>query len=466
MPKTLETMLFILTDFIAMISAFFLWSRIRLTLGYFSESSMGGFFIISLILFVFWFLIFAFYGHYQFWFTKSRIDEFLNVTKTISIGIFLIFLLTFDLENDLSRPFQPSRLMILLYWFMMVTFVGSGRVLLRSIHRNMLERGIGHRNTLIVGWGKKAFGLFDMVQAAPALGYKILGFVCHLDNPEKAEHAGFPIIGSISTMHQTILAMDIQEILIALPRRSEKQLEEVIGQCDGTQVGIKIMPEHYDIMIGQVRTNQLYGFPLIEILPQLMPQWERLVKRLLDFLFAGTFSICFLPFGLIIAILIKLDSRGPVFYAQKRVGLNGKHFKVLKYRTMIQDAEKHSGPVWAGKEDPRITRIGRILRKLRLDEFPQLINVLAGHMAIVGPRPERPFFVEKLKSIYPLYTRRLRIRPGITGWAQVKGEYDTSIEQVKEKLEFDLYYLENMSLRMDLKILFHTIYIMLRGKGQ
>jgi len=466
MPKFIEKILFILTDFVAMLSAFFLWTRIRMALGYFAGSSPQGNLVLSLILFGFWFLIFAFYGHYQFWFTRSRIDEFLNVAKTVSIGIFLLFLLTFDLEKDLVHPFQPSRMMILLYWAMMIVFVGSGRVLLRSVHRSLLARGIGHRKTLIVGWGKKAWDLFDMVRGAPALGYAVAGFVCHQDNPEQDDYQGVPILGGLHDLHGLIAGRSIQEILIALPRRSEKQLEEVVGQCDGTSVGIQIVPDLYDVMIGQVRTNQIYGAPLIEILPELMPPWERIVKRLADFLFAFIFLILFLPFGLIIAILIRLDSRGPVFYAQERMGLNGKHFRVLKFRSMIQDAEKHSGPVWAGKEDDRITRVGKVLRKLRLDEVPQLINVLTGDMSLVGPRPERPFFVEKLREIYPLYTRRLRVRPGITGWAQVKGEYDTSLEQVREKLEYDLFYLENMSLRMDLKIILQTVYVMLRGKGQ
>jgi len=154
-----------------------------------------------------------------------------------------------------------------------------------------------------------------------------------------------------------------------------------------------------------------------------------------------------------------------VIYSQERVGRNGRYFRVYKFRSMVTDAEKHSGPVWAKKNDPRVTAVGRLLRKLRLDEIPQLWNVLKGDMSIVGPRPERPYFVEKLKRVYPLYSRRLLVRPGLTGWAQVKGRYDETIEDVKTKLEFDLYYLENMSLRMDLKIVLSTVAIVLGGKG-
>ena len=172
------------------------------------------------------------------------------------------------------------------------------------------------------------------------------------------------------------------------------------------------------------------------------------------------------PRRLITAVLIKLDSRGPVLFNQQRVGRNGKPFTIYKFRTMIKDAEKYTGPVWAEKSDPRITRMGRFMRRVRLDEFPQCINVLKGDMSLVGPRPERPYFVEKLKQEYPYYTRRLKVQPGITGWAQVKGEYDTSIENVREKLQYDLYYIENMSLRMDIRIMLYTVFVMLRFKGQ
>jgi exopolysaccharide biosynthesis polyprenyl glycosylphosphotransferase len=196
-----------------------------------------------------------------------------------------------------------------------------------------------------------------------------------------------------------------------------------------------------------------------------MPEWEKKAKRLMDLGISLLFLILTSPIMLIVSIAIKLDSKGPVFYKQERSGLNGKVFNILKFRSMIKDAEKKSGPVWSTKDDPRITRVGRIIRKLRLDEIPQVINVLKGEMSFVGPRPERPYFVEKLSEEIPLYKRRLRVRPGITGWAQVKHKYDETIEDVKTKLRYDLFYIENMSLRMDLKIIFRTVFVVLFGKG-
>jgi exopolysaccharide biosynthesis polyprenyl glycosylphosphotransferase len=201
------------------------------------------------------------------------------------------------------------------------------------------------------------------------------------------------------------------------------------------------------------------------VTPEILKPWEEVLKRTLDVLAAAAILLVGSPIWLLVALLVKIDSSGPVLYKQDRVGRNGKIFKMLKFRSMHSDAEKKSGPVWAAKRDPRVTRVGKIIRRLHIDEVPQFINVLRGVMSLVGPRPERPFFVEKLSSELPLYKRRLKVRPGITGWAQVKYKYDESIEDVKVKLKYDLFYIENMSWRMDLKILFNTFYVMLAGKG-
>ncbi len=234
---------------------------------------------------------------------------------------------------------------------------------------------------------------------------------------------------------------------------------------NGEAVGIKISPDMYDIISGQARTNQIYGLPLIEILPEFMPAWERSVKRLIDILVSIGILGGLLPFWLLFGIIIKIDSRGKTLYRQERVGKDGRQFNIFKFRSMSSDAESETGPVWATEDDPRVTRVGKFLRATRIDEVPQFINVLMGDMSLVGPRPERQFFVDQLKKEMPLYTRRLRIRPGITGWAQIKHKYDESLDDVKRKLRYDLFYIENMSLRMDFKIILSTIKVILSGKG-
>ena len=240
---------------------------------------------------------------------------------------------------------------------------------------------------------------------------------------------------------------------------------EIISKCP-TNISMKIIPDMYDIISGQARTNQLYGFPLIEIMPLVLQPWEIILKRILDITVSILILIISLPLWLLIAVAIKINSRGPIVFNQERVGKDENMFFMHKFRTMNQDAEKHSGPIWSQKDDPRITSVGNFLRRTRLDEIPQFINVLSGEMSLVGPRPERPFFIEKLEKEIPLYKRRLQVRPGITGWAQIKQGYDTSIDDVRSKVKFDLYYIENMSLQMDLKILLFTFYTMIRGRGQ
>jgi exopolysaccharide biosynthesis polyprenyl glycosylphosphotransferase len=465
MPRFLDKISLILLDFITINSAFVAWCELRRCLGFVSQGFSFRILALSFLVYLFWTMVFVFFGQYRTWFTRSRIDEFLSILKTVTVGVIIIFLLTFDIQQDFNHPITLSRLLIISYWGIMILFVAMSRILLWSVKRKLLSHGIGRRRTVIVGWGEKAKNLFKEVVSAPALGYDIVGFITPGDKPHKASFKNTPVMGPLNHLNRIIREDAIQEVLIAFSRRSEAQLQKVIAQCDGTATGLKIVPDLYDVIIGQVRTNQIYGFPLIEILPQLMLPWEYIIKRLSDIIFSLILLIGFLPLWILFTIIIGLDSKGSIFYTQKRVGKDGKTYRMIKFRSMVSGAEKMTGPVWASYNDLRVTRFGRFLRRYRLDEIPQLINVIKGDMSWVGPRPERPFFVEKFKKKIPLYSRRLRVRPGITGWAQVKGKYDQTLEHVMEKLEYDLFYLENMSLRMDFKIILNTLYVMIRGKG-
>jgi len=464
--KRVSPRIFFLSDFLLLNLAFFCWLFLRLRFGFYAETRLLPSLVISLVISGYWILIFLFFGMYRRQRAFSRLDELLDVIKVTLIGVLFIFLLTSDYQSGFSQTFKLSRMLILVYWAILILFVGGGRVFLLTFHRWWLATGHGHERTLIVGWGKKAWEIYDQTSKAPALGYTIVGFVTPEEKfPVHARYKKAPLLGSIHSLREIIQKKNIQQVFIALPRRSATLLEKIIFECNGLPVGIKVVPDLYDVVMGQVRTHQIYGFPFIEIFPQLMAPWEWTVKRILDILISLLILVVSIPLSLVIALAIRLDSKGPIFYTQERVGKDGKIFRIIKFRSMIPDAERFSGPVWATKNDPRVTRVGRVLRKLRLDEIPQFLNVLKGDMSLVGPRPERPFFVEKLKKIYPFYTRRLLVKPGITGWAQIKGSYDQTIEDVKKKLEYDLFYLENMSFRMDLKILIMTVYIILKGKG-
>ncbi|MCR4417433.1 MAG: undecaprenyl-phosphate glucose phosphotransferase [Ignavibacteria bacterium] len=463
MSKKTEKILLLVTDFITINLAYIVYFYFRVETGWFQLISRPEFLLPMLVIYFYWFLIFLFVGMYRTWFAASRFDELTLLFKTSFVGVMILFFLIFI--DDLSAPSgSTQRYLIFIYWGIFLLFVGSGRIFVRSLQRNLLLRGIGRRNTIIIGYNEKAKEVFNDVNRAKALGLDVIGFVLVNENSEIKDGNG-KILGRINEIEKIVNEYNVKEVIIALDKHEHELMLDVIAKCDFNDLTIKIVPDLYEIISGQARTNQLYGIPLIEVNPQLMPVWERKIKRLMDIVFSLIILIVTLPITLLVAIAIKLDSEGPVFYKQIRVGKDGKEFKIYKFRSMFKDAEKHTGPVWSTKDDPRITRVGKILRKFRLDEIPQFINVLRGEMSLVGPRPERPYFVEKLSKEIPLYKRRLKVKPGITGWAQVKHKYDESIEDVKKKLQYDLYYIENISLRMDLKILFRTIFVVLFGKG-
>lgn len=467
MNKVLEKCSLVFCDFIGINLAFLGWAWLRKELGLFVAPELSLLLYLSLFVFLFWSLLFMFFGLYGSWYAQSRVDEIITIFKTVSFGVFLIFIVTSDLDRDLSGPPTFSRMLIVSYWLGLIVFVSLFRVVFRTVQRGLLTAGIGRRRTLIVGWDDKSRALSDKILHYPALGYQLVGFVNDklVDTENIADYMGLPLLGSIRNINQIVRQTRTQEVIFALQGDSRKKVMEVVGQCNGTPLNFKIVPDLYDIVMGQARTNQIYGFPLIDILPQLMPAWEIRIKRLMDILISTVVIVLLSPIWLLVALAIKLDSRGPVLYRQQRLGKDERPFTIYKFRSMIHRAEFQTGPQWAQKKDPRITRLGRVLRTLHLDEVPQFINVLKGEMSLVGPRPERAHFVEKFKRQIPFYARRLKVRPGITGWAQVKGDYDTTLENVKTKLEFDLFYLENMSLRMDLKIFINTVYVMLLGKG-
>ena len=465
MSKAKEKFILLFVDFLTINVAWLLYYYVRIRSGWISfYTAEPELWIPMLVVYTYWLLLFFFFGLYRSWYAKSRFDEFATLFKAVTFGALVLFFVVFVDDTATSSPVH-SRLLIAIYWFFLLTTVGVGRMGVRSFQRRLLEAGIGLRNSLIVGWTEKARELYEMVKKYPALGYRVVGFVRVDDSPEGGQWDRIPVLGNLGSLREIIAEHDVKEVLIALDSSEHDKLLQVLERCDSHQLGLKIVPDLYDIISGQARTNQIYGFPLIEIMPQLMPAWEQSAKRLMDIFVSSLILLIFSPLWILVAILVRLESKGSVFYVQERVGKNGRIFKMQKFRSMYHEAEKHSGPVWADRRDPRVTKVGRLIRKPHFDEVPQLINVLQGDMSLVGPRPERPFFVEQLTQEISIYPRRLKVRPGLTGWAQVKYKYDESLEDVRQKLRYDLFYIENMSLRMDMKILLTTIYVILRGKG-
>jgi len=462
--KRWEVVFILIVDFVSLIFANSIYYYIRVHSGIFRVITVPDFWgpvvmLDSFLIFLFWF-----WGLYKFSYLSSRLDEFVSVLKVSTLGVLVIFFAIF-FDDATSGRTPHVRAFVLLYWGLVIFFVGLTRLSFRTIQKRLLLSGIGLRNAVIVGCGERARSVYGLAKKYRALGYQPLGFIS-LKKENEYESLPAPLLSDVSKLTDTLEEFNATEVIIALEENEKENIYGVISSINGADASIKIVPDLYDSIAGQAHASQLYGFPLLDVIPQLMPQWQMATKRLLDVVVSGIALIAGIPLWMMVAISIKMNSKGPVIYRQERVGKDSKNFTLLKFRSMYIDAEKDTGPVWALKNDPRVTGIGKILRMTHLDETPQFLNILKGEMSLVGPRPERPYFVEKLAKEIPLYRRRHKIKPGLTGLARVKYKYDESIEDVKIDLQYDLYYIENMSLRIDFQILFWTISHVLLGKGR
>lgn len=404
-------------------------------------------------------------GLYKKLYLISRFDEFVKVVKATIIGtLILYFYATLDGNLRITNALTS----VSIYALLVGGAITINRFVIRSIQRFYAFRGKGLHRALIIGTGRNALSAFDDLSRNKSLGMQVVGFVyvpngrngqmIHVDKDE--------IMGELDDIDQIVNKMEIQDLIVALEPEKRDDLIKILSRVNNPDVTLKLLPDFYQLVSGLNKTNQIFGLPLIEISPDLMPLWEKIAKRVMDICISFSVLVVMLPVIVAITIAIKSTSSGLAIYSQKRVGKKGRLFTMYKFRTMYDDAEAETGPTWASENDPRVTKVGAWLRKTRLDEIPQFYNVLKGEMSLVGPRPERPYFVEQFKKEIPMYSRRLRVRPGITGWAQVKWKYDSSLDDVREKTKYDLFYVENMSLRMDFKILINTVFSMVRAKGQ
>lgn len=413
---------------------------------------------VVLLLGLYWLVIFLLAGLYEVPWDTSRVDYGLLILKSVAIGTILLFLITMDF----SKVTAGGRLTTLLYGAAVAFFVAFARMTIIGIERRHEILGFRKRATLLVGTSATAAEIAKEIAQRPELRYNIVAVVDR--NPTASTFESFPLAGDYEAIPQLVKQHNIEEVLVATGYDSKEEILNIIARCNGMVPSVKLAPESSFLLSG-FRTEEVIGHPLIRLYPTNLNPWQRVAKRCIDLVVALLILIPFLPLWMLLGLLIKLDSPGPVFFTQERVGKKGRVFTLYKFRSMIHEAEKETGPVWATLGDRRVTRIGKFLRRLRLDEIPQLLNVLKGEMSLVGPRPERPFFVEQLDKEVDFYSRRLLIRPGITGWAQVKHRYDRSLDDVKQKIKYDLYYLENMSLRLDFKIIVRTVMVALSGKG-
>jgi Undecaprenyl-phosphate glucose phosphotransferase len=415
-----------------------------------------------------WPTVLYFHGLYQIKRGRSRIDEFFAILFSVLIssglcmGITLYVRVYHRYQPSVSPQWEFSQVVFLIFIFLDICALVVGRAALRRYLHRRWAAGEGVERVLVAGTGELGCNVAKTLLAHRELGYRLVGF---LDGGEMTEHLGFPVLGHLSDVREVVQQHAIDQLYVALPVEEHCYMLTMIKNLRNECIDVKVVPDLLQYASMKATLEDLDGIPIISLNDVPLRGWNSMVKRFFDIVLSGCLLLFFtfpLPLIPLIALLIKIKGgKGPVFFRQERMSLDGKTFQMFKFRSMYDDAEKDTGPIWATEEDPRRTSVGIRLRRHNLDELPQLINVLLGDMSLVGPRPERPPFVRQFKERIPQYMLRHRVKSGMTGWAQVNGwRGNTSVEK---RIEFDLYYIENWSLLLDFKILLLTA---LRGFGQ
>ena len=377
----------------------------------------------------------------------GHLDEIFRTARLTT----LCTLLTAALMSLFLRDFVYHRTLLGYAWLLNIVLLTLGRTLHAQLQWNAQARGIGDDRVLLIGSGGTGRMILQKIQDNPKLGFRVIGVV---DNSSSRTLLNVPILGSVADIPRIIDEFAIDEVIIALPENTHQELIGIISLCEREKVGIRVLPDAFGIMATEVSIGHLGGLPLLTIRDVALQGWKLTLKRGMDLVGSAFGLVILSPFMILLALLIKLESPGPVFYTHERMGLDAKSFKILKFRSMREDAER-SGPGWTVEDDPRRTKLGAFIRRANIDELPQLVNVLFGEMSLVGPRPERPVYVEQFRQMIPRYMDRHQEKAGMTGWAAVNGlRGDTSIE---ERTKYDLWYIENWSLVLDIKIIIRTL---------
>lgn len=469
MNKKLQTIKYVIFDVLSSMiawSLFFIFRKTSIESGTFEDINAvfadNNFYYGLAIIPLFWLTLYYVQGYYQNIYRKSRLKDFFQTFLTCFLGVIVIFFALLLDDNVTTYKNYYLSFFILFSLHFVLTYLP--RLIITTIKVHNVHNHKIYFPTIIVGDGEKALKIYtDLQNEEITSGNKIIGYINK--NGKKNDLFSLQYLGSINQLTEIISQYKIEEIIIALEQEEENEIFDIICLA-GQDVEIKIPADRKDILMGNVKSNAIFNTPLITVTQGLMAPWQQILKRIFDILISLIAIIILSPLYLITSIIVYTTSKGPIFYKQERIGYKGKPFYMHKFRSMYTNAESNGPMLSSGDKDPRITPFGRFMRKVRLDEIPQFYNVLKGTMSIVGPRPERQFFIDQIVKKAPEYRLLHRIKPGITSWGQVKYGYAESVDEMVERLKYDLIYLENPSLSTDIKILFYTAVIILQGRGK
>ena len=465
MKKKYLWLVFLFFDWLSAASAWFCFNFFRKTYieNYHFELNYKLIYSTIIISFL-WVLLYAALGQYKNAYKKYRIKE---VTQTISQSLLGIILIFFGLLlDDQINSYQDYYNLVLAIIILHTTLTFLPRIIITSNIVSKIHKGKIGFNTLIIGSRNKAKEtLLEIRGLKKSSGYFFKGYISTNGGPDMMTTTGLEKLGDYSDLKQVINSHQIEEVIIATEPKEHEKTNTIINDLADLNVKIKVIADMYNILTGSVKMSSIFGALLIAVNPEILSPWEKITKRIVDVILSTIAIILLSPIFILLSLIIKSGTKGPIIFKQERIGINGKPFMIYKFRSMFNEAEK-DGPQLSSQHDPRITPIGKFMRKTRLDETPQFFNVILGDMALVGPRPERQFYIDKIIAEAPHYKHILKVKPGITSWGQVKFGYAENVEEMVARLKFDLLYVENMSLVLDLKILFYTAIIMIKGDGK